>query len=108
MNHETDARKSHRSGRSCAVSVYDAFRDVNPSASSAPAPRSEGGKCGAVLAAEKILRETGTGKVEEFERRFRELYGSVKCADLLRARYGCNEMVGAASRIADELLENRQ
>ena len=47
------ARKLHANGNNCAASVYQAFRDVNTTGDGkAPKPRSEGGKCGAVLAAE--------------------------------------------------------
>ena len=106
MDHENTARATHRRGTSCAGSVYKAFADVNKNMTSAPFPRSEGGKCGAVLSAEKVLREMGVDKIGEFERLFKERYGSVKCFELLGKRNGnCNDFVGTAAAIADKLLE---
>ena len=105
-DHETTARENHRRGISCAGSVYRAFSDVNGRMSSAPVPRSEGGKCGAVLSAEKVLKETGTVRIEEFEREFIKRFGSVRCADLLGSRRGtCNDLVGAAAAIAEMLMD---
>ncbi|MBQ7059083.1 MAG: C_GCAxxG_C_C family protein [Firmicutes bacterium] len=108
MDHEKAARATHRRGTSCAGSVYQAFADVNKHMTNAPTPRSEGGKCGAVLSAEKVLREVGVGKIDEFEREFKERFGSVKCYELLGKRNGsCNDFVGAAAAIADKLLEKQ-
>lgn len=94
---------------SCAGAVYQTFLKINPSAAGAPVPRSEGGKCGAVLSAEKILREIGAGSIEEFDAQFCSLFGSLKCSDLLGKRRGsCNDYVGKAAEIAGRiLLENR-
>ncbi|MBQ7058305.1 MAG: C_GCAxxG_C_C family protein [Firmicutes bacterium] len=105
MDHENIARASHRRGVSCAGSVYQAFADVNKHMTSAPFPRSEGGKCGAVLSAEKVLREMGVGKIDEFEQEFTRRFGSIKCFELLGKKHGkCNDFVGAAAEIADRLL----
>ena len=62
-DYETIARNSHRSGMNCAASVYNAFENETKP----PVPRSEGGKCGAVLAAEQVIREMGGSqdKVDE-------------------------------------------
>ena len=106
MNHETNARKIHRRGTGCSSVVYTAFRDINAKASYAPSPRSEGGKCGAVLAAEKVLKETGTGKIEQFEQEFIRQFGTLKCMELLRTPFDCNDFVGKAAAIADSLLES--
>ena len=75
-NYEETARSIHRSGNSCSASVYNAFKDVNTSGDGkVPAPRSEGGKCGAVLAAEKLINEMGLGDEKvSFEREFRRLF----------------------------------
>ena len=109
MDHEKTARANHRRGMSCAGAVYQAFSDVNPQMTSAPVPRSEGGKCGAVLSAEKVLREAGIGNIDVFEQRFIQLYGSLKCSELLGRRCGaCNDFVGAAARIAEELINEKQ
>lgn len=104
MNHEKIAREIHNAGRSCATSVYEAFRDMNLKSSGAPRPRQEGGKCGAVLAAEKVLKETETGKIEEFEALFQKKFGSLKCHELLGGKHSCHELVGVAAGITDELI----
>ena len=57
MNREETARNKYRNGNNCAVSVYSAFYDKI--SGMAPMPRSEGGKCGAVLSAEKVLSQLG-------------------------------------------------
>ena len=105
MDFEKTAREKHRSGMICSGAVYQTFLKVNPSASGAPVPRSEGGKCGAVLSAEKILRETGAGSIEEFDAQFRSLFGSLKCSDLLgKSRGSCNDYVGKAAEIVGMIL----
>ena len=104
-NHEETARTIHRSGNSCSASVYNAFKDVNTSGDGkVPAPRSEGGKCGAVLAAEKLIREMGAGDPAAFDEAFQTQYGSIKCGELM-ARNGrqCNEYVGFAAAKVDEM-----
>lgn len=106
MSYEMMARKIHQRGTGCSAAVYTAFRDINANASYAPSPRSEGGKCGAVLAAEKVLKETGTGKIEEFEKEFIRKFGTLKCTELLRTSFDCNDFVGKAAAIADSLLES--
>ena len=81
----------------CAMSVYTA---LGGDRASAPKPREEGGKCGAVLAAEQLIRESGIGDSAEFDREFESLYGSLKCAELRGAASGkCNDYVGTAARI---------
>ena len=103
--YEEKARSNHRSFMNCSSSVYSAFNSVNSKHSTPPAPRSEGGKCGAVLAAELIIREMGTGSVAVFEKEFENLYGSLRCAELRGAATGqCNDFVGAAARIASQMV----
>lgn len=101
MNREQTARRSHNGGYSCASAVYSAFNDVVNG--SAPIPRSEGGKCGAVLAAEKVLKQMCLDSVA-FDRQFILQYGSVKCDDLRRPRHSCNDLVGTAARMTSEAL----
>ena len=104
--YEKNARANHRSYMNCSNSVYSAFNGVNLKCSTPPAPRSEGGKCGAVLAAEQIVREMGAGSVDDFDREFRELYGSLMCKELRGAATGqCNDFVGAAARLASQIVE---
>lgn len=101
MNREQTARQRHRGGCNCASSVYGAFSDKV--GGSAPAPRSEGGKCGAVLAAEKVLAQMGLDSAA-FDAAFLETYGSLKCGELRRARIPCNDLVGAAARLAGDII----
>lgn len=101
---EKAARNIHRRGTGCSQSVYQTFTDVNRNRSSAPAPRSEAGKCGAVLAAEKTLRELGLDRVREFDERFQQEFGTLKCQELLKGRYSCNDCVGRAAGIAEALI----
>ena len=74
---EKKARGIHRRGTGCSHAVYSTFSDINKRGSGAPAARSEGGKCGAVLAAEKTLRELGINRIDEFEKQFLEEFGSL-------------------------------
>ena len=105
MDYEVIARNSHQSGRNCAMSVYDAFSEVNSNSTSAPMPRSEGGKCGAVLAAEKVIREMNIGDVANFEREFEQRFGSLKCVELRGAATGkCNDYVGIAAKMVGEFV----
>ena len=103
-DYETMARKNHKvNGMNCAVSVYNAFAGDNKNATEPPVPRSEGGKCGAVLAAEQIIREMkgSQDKVEDFDRQFAERFGSLKCGELRgMLNNKCNDYVGAAAYMA--------
>ena len=99
MNREQAARKNHHSGYSCSSAVYRAFSDLVQG--DAPTPRSEGGKCGAVLAGEKVLKELGLDS-SSFDAQFLARFHSLKCGDLRRAGFLCNDLVGAATRMAEE------
>ena len=103
MNHEDTARAAHRSGSNCAASVYNAFGDINPTRGEIPRPRGEGGMCGAVLAARQVLKELGVAN--DFDQRFTEVCGSLKCADLRRARIPCNDLVGVAAKLTEAYIE---
>ena len=103
MSHEEKACMAHRDGSNCAAAVYNAFEDVNPNPGAIPKPRSDGGKCGAVLAAEQLLRDMGIDG--DFDQRFTEHYGSLKCADLRRTRALCNDLVGGAAKLVDACIE---
>lgn len=102
MNREQAARKNHNSGYSCASAVYSAFNDVV--SGTAPIPRSEGGKCGAVLAAEKTLKQLGLDSAA-FDQQFKKQFGSLRCDELRRARHSCNDLVGVAVRLAAEAID---
>lgn len=102
MSREETARAAHRGGSNCASAVYRAFQVVNPNPGGAPKPRSEGGKCGAALAGMKLLREMGIDA--DFEQAFIREYGSVKCGELRRRGVPCNDLVGGAARMLDDIL----
>ena len=104
-NYVKTARESHRNGTNCARSVYDAFSDVNMNKTAAPMPRSEGGKCGAVLSAMQVIKEMDAGDPQLIEDVFLKEYGSVKCSELRGFLSGkCNDYVGLASRTVGEML----
>ena len=106
IDYETIARDNHRSGMNCSKAVYEALSMAdNANISKPPFPRSEGGKCGAVLAAEQFIRENGTEEdVEEFDRRFIGKYGHLTCIKL-RGVLGkkCNDYVGVSAAIVADM-----
>ena len=68
-------------------------------------PRSIDGKCGALLTAIKILKETGhEDKIEEFEKEFVKKFGYAKCLDLVMHGRKCNDYVGEAAKMLDDIL----
>ena len=89
MNHEEQARKNHKSGFNCAQSVFVAFAEelgVSPveAMQMAPKPRSEGGKCGAYLAGQALLRRLKPEAAEAFEKAFVEANGVSQAGGLPR------------------------
>lgn len=107
MNQETTARINHRSGYNCAQAVTVAFAEelrLSPITASktAPKPRSAGGKCGAYLAGLQLLNELNREASGVFAERFEKENGSTECK-VLRGR--CNDMVGCAARLVEELIE---
>lgn len=102
MSREDTARNKHKNGNNCAVAVYSTFYDKISGV--APAPRSEGGMCGAVLAAEKVLEQLGLSK-DAFDEKFLEQFGSLKCAELRKGKYPCNDLVGTAAGMVEEMME---
>ncbi len=111
--HEEKARANHRNGNNCALSLFKAFADElslseEEAAKIAPAPRSEGGKCGGLLSGKKLLETLKPEAVEEFEKRFLEQNGDDKCATLIMKRRlkgkNCNDLVGETAGIIESLL----
>ena len=98
MDREQTARNNHRSGYNCASSVYSVFSDQV--SGTAPIPRSAGGKCGAVLAGEKVLRQLGVG-TDSFDEKFVSIFGSLKCAELRGGKHPCNDLVGGAAQLVE-------
>ena len=102
MIYEQTARNNHKNGMNCAMAVYTALGGEK---SNAPKPRAEGGKCGAVLAAEQIIRERDLGDPAKFDNEFLAMFGSLRCADLRGIMRGrCNDHVGTAAMIAGSRL----
>lgn len=113
MGYEEKARANHRNGNNCSVSLFKAFADKlgiseEEAAQMAPAPRSEGGKCGGYLAGRKLLEKLKPETVEEFEKRFHEQNGDDRCAELIMKRRlqgkNCNDLVGETAEIIESML----
>ena len=113
MGYEDIARSHHRNGNTCSVSLFMAFADKlgmseEEAVMLAPAPRSEGGKCGGYLSGIKLLEQIKPEAVEEFKRRFLEQNGDDKCATLIVKRRlqgkNCNDLVGETSKLIESLL----
>ena len=104
MNREQIARERHNSDYNCANAVYYAFSDKV--SGTAPIPRSEGGKCGAVLAAEKALGQLGLNS-SAFDEELYRRYRSLMCIELRRAGYSCNDLVGTAAGLVSEMIDNK-
>ena len=108
MDFEIIARSNHRNGMNCATAVYSALTEINTNKTTPPMPRSEGGKCGTVLAAEQILREMGKSQdtIDAFDKHFTEQFGSLKCSELRgMQRNKCNDYVGTAASMVAEMIE---
>ena len=106
MNHETTARMNHRSSYNCSEAVTTAFAEelcLSPITASktAPKPRSAGGKCGAYLAGLQLLNELKPEAAGVFAERFEAENGSTECRVLMGR---CNDMVGCAARLVEELI----
>ncbi len=107
-NHENDARELKNKGKNCSDSLYSAFsKDTNLSGDY-PAPRSIDGKCGALITALRILDETGhSDKKEEFEKEFVRRFKYSKCIDLVKYERRCNDYVGEAAKLLDEIINEK-
>ena len=106
--HEERARELKSKGNNCSVSLYQAFSEDTKLTGDYPAPRSIDGKCGALLTALKILKETGhEDKQEEFEKEFIKRFGYSKCIDLMTHERRCSDYVGESAKMLDEILENK-
>ena len=113
MGYEEIARANHRNGNVCSVSLFKAFADKlgmseDEAALLAPAPRSEGGKCGGLLAGRKLMELLKPESVEEFEKRFLEQNGDDKRASLIVKRRlqgkNCNDLVGETASIIESMM----
>ena len=107
IKHEEKARTIHKQGNNCSYSLYTAYKEDTKLDGNIPAPRSEAGKCGAVLAAEKILRELGKeDRIEEFEKEFLSEFGNITCVELMRKDRRCNDYVGKSAELIDKIINN--
>ena len=112
------AAENHRSFYSCSASVLCAFCEeagLTPEKAKQEARPFAGGrmvKCGAVLAAEYVLRrrygEEADAKIAEFERRFAEKNRSLNCKELKGALTGqilrsCRGCVTDSAELLEEL-----
>lgn len=105
MSHEDAARRIPCTGYSCSNSVDWAFSDVNRAVGSPPAPRNIAGRCGALLAAQKVLRDLGVDREDELEQAFEKGLGYVTCVELKRHRCNCNDCVGVAVQLKGALAQ---
>lgn len=104
-NHEEKARNLKKQGNNCSISVHKAFEEDIELSPDFPMPRSIEGKCGALLTALKILEETGNAdKKEMFEEEFINKFGYSKCMELVTHGRRCNDYVGEASKMLDEII----
>ncbi len=110
---ETLARQNHKSGYNCSQSVAAAFSEImgvseKEAKTSAPAPRSIGGRCGALLAAEMVLDRLSINGKDELEKKFAAENGAVECNKLrspeIRKIRNCNDFVGSAARLVEEKI----
>ena len=62
--------------------------------------RAEGGMCGALFAAERLLRQAGKASVAA---EFAGLAGDTGCVNIKKGKFPCVDCV----RVADELVEKR-
>ena len=105
--HETLARKLKDEGNNCSAALYGAFKKDNKLENKYPEPRSIEGKCGALLTAISILKETGNEeKIKDFEKEFIEKFGFDKCKDLVKNGRNCREYVGQTAKMLDDIIKH--
>ena len=103
--HEEKARKLKANGNNCSTSLHTAFSEDTNLSGEYPAPRSIEGKCGALLTALHILKETGNeDKQEEFEKEFIKKFGYSKCIELMTHERRCSDYVGECADMLDKII----
>lgn len=103
--HEDLARYLKDEGNNCSASLYEAFKEDAKLKKDYPEPRSIDGKCGALLTALSILKETGNEeKIDDFEKEFVKKFGFNKCRDLIKNGRNCREYVGQTAKMLDEII----
>ena len=123
MTKTEQAIENHKSFRSCSESVLCAFRGEiglsEDAAKTVARPMAGGrmGTCGAVLAAEYVLREkygeASESKIAEFEKEFAEMNRSVICRELKGGLTGkplrsCRGCVTDAAQLLERKLSEEQ
>ena len=107
------AVNNHRNYHSCSAAVLCAFHEMaglseqQAEKEAAPFASGRAGKCGAVMAAEYVLKQVynkdAEGKIAEFEKKFMNHHkGSVMCHDLMGS---CRACVTDAAWILEDTLE---
>lgn len=115
------AIENHKSGHTCSTAVMCAFADdagINAEQAwkeAMPFAGGKMGKCGAVLAAELVLKkkfgeEKAAAKIAELESRFMAMNSSVMCRELKGMGTGkvlrtCRGCVTDAAVILEDILE---
>ena len=103
--HEQIARKLKENGNNCSSSLHAAFKDDLHLTGDFPAPRSIEGKCGALITAQQILKDTGhENQIEAFEKEFERRFHYTKCLDLMTHERRCGDYVGESAAMLDEIL----
>lgn len=123
MTKTEKAIENHKSFRSCSESVLCAFREeigmseADAAAAARPMAGGRMGKCGAVLAAEYVLKEkygeASKSRIEEFEREFISMNRSVMCRELKGGLTGkplrsCRGCVADAAELLERTLSEEQ
>lgn len=108
MNKYEENARDLKTCNNCSYSVYNAYRDVLNLSGDFPAPRSIDGKCGALLAALKVLEEANRSEEKEkFEEDFVKKFGYSKCIDLMSHEKRCSDYVGWSANKLSILLEDK-
>ncbi len=107
MNRVEAALSKFRRPYSCAQTMWVAFKNEDEKFLSEmkanSGGRSEGGICGALYAARKILPESSRQKLDEL---FASQAGSLKCKEIKSlAKTPCQECVRIAASIVESLSE---
>ncbi len=111
---EAIARQNHKDGNNCSCSLALTFAEkmgVSPEEAKqlVPPPRSIEGKCGGYLSVLAIMEKLGIDKADEYEKKFLEKNGSLYCRELIAKRLvtrrNCNDVVGDAAAMLDEIIK---
>lgn len=104
--YEEEARALQKQGNICSYAIYKVFEKDYNLDGTYPLPRSEDGKCGALLTTIKILKETNhEDLIEDYQDKFLKEFGYLKCAELIKNNgRRCNDYVGFAANYLSKIL----